>query len=92
MRLADWAPNLQVSVTCDQPGPTTYSPLPLWTLDFGRPLQQANPLALFRVAGVYRYVAPAGSYSGGMGKVLMGREGVCCRCQRRLHSAACSLQ
>lgn len=45
---------LQVVITCDQPGPTTSSPLPLWTVDFGRPLQQANPLSLFRVAGVYR--------------------------------------
>ncbi len=44
----------QVVITCDQPGPTTSSPLPLWTVDFGRPLQQANPLSLFRVAGVYR--------------------------------------
>lgn len=46
---------LQVSISCDQPGPTTSSPLPLWTIDFGRPLQQANPLALFRVGGVYRW-------------------------------------
>lgn len=45
----------QVAITCDQPGPATSSPLPLWTVDFGRPLQQANPLALFRVSGVYRW-------------------------------------
>lgn len=54
----------QVSIACDQPGPTTSSPLPLWTVDFGRPLQQANPLALFRVAGVYRCVCAANSRAG----------------------------
>ena len=54
-------PHLQVDITCDQQGPTTSSPVPLWTVAFGRPLQQANPLALFRVAGVYRWVAAAAS-------------------------------
>ena len=43
-----------MSIACDQPGPTSPSPLPLWTVDFGRPLTQANPLSLFRVTGVYR--------------------------------------
>ena len=45
---------LQVTITCDQPGPTTNSPVPLWTVDFGRALDQPNPLALFLVSGVYR--------------------------------------
>lgn len=74
---------LQVVITCDQPGPTTSSPLPLWTVDFGRPLQQANPLSLFRVAGVYRcapgtlhtsHMSAAGS-TAPLLKPLLGNKG-----------------
>ena len=48
---------VQVTITCDQAGPTTHSPVILWTVDFGRALQQGNPLVLFRVSGVYRCAA-----------------------------------
>ncbi|EFN57364.1 hypothetical protein CHLNCDRAFT_142743 [Chlorella variabilis] len=48
------AATFEVAITCDQPGPTTHSALPLWTVDFGRALEQPNPLSLFRVSGVYR--------------------------------------
>ena len=71
---------LQVTITCDQPGPTTSSPVPLWTVDFGRALDQPNPLALFLVSGGYRWV-------GGCCAVVR-----CCAMLRSLCSPAVALR
>lgn len=41
---------MQVDIQCDQ-GTSTTSPNPLFTVDFGRGIQQTNPLSVSMPAG-----------------------------------------